>query len=148
MFSLPGESNNPVTLTQTQALEAQLESNKKGILGDISEKNSRIFDEQIEKLDKWASDKKNGLKIKLKELDEEIENLKKEARYSPNLQEKLQKQKQIRGLEKKRDETWKTYDADAQEINKKRDQLIDEIESRMEQKITINKVFSIKWRLT
>jgi predicted nucleic acid-binding Zn-ribbon protein len=102
---------------------------------------------ESDKLDKWASDKRRSLNSKLKDLDKEIEELKKNSRFASNLQEKHKKQKIIRKLEEKREEIWKNYDLEAQEINKKRDQLIDEIEARMEQKITVNRLFSIKWRL-
>jgi len=51
-------------------------------------------------------------------------------------------------LEEKQGGIWKNYDREAQAINKKRDLLIDNIETWLEQKITVNKIFSIKWRLT
>ena len=105
--------------------------------------------DSIEKLTTvLADDKKKSMKISLRDLDKEIDELKRESRFASNLSEKLNKQKKIRKLEENREGIWKNYDKEAQEINKKRDQLIDNIEARMEQKITVNKIFSIKWRLT
>ena len=42
------------------------------VLAEIGERNSRFFEEQIDKLDRWADDLKNGLEMEIKDLNAEI----------------------------------------------------------------------------
>ena len=62
--------------------------------------------------------------VNLKELDDCIKELKKLARLAPNLPEKLQREKERRQLEGKRNEAWREYDSAARDIEKKKDELI------------------------
>ena len=54
---------------------------------------------------------------------------------APNLQEKLKLEKEKRQLESKRDEAWHEYDGAAKEIEKK-----------LKQKISKEKLFTIWWK--
>lgn len=146
LFSLPAKIlNENVELSKEIALKEDFEKSKKNVVSNLSERNSKFFDEELEKLNKWAEDKQRSLRISLKEIDDKKDELKKAIRNSTNLQEKVTKQKEIRVLEKKRDVAWKEYDNESKNINLKKDTLIDNIESRMEQKIKIEELFSINW---
>lgn len=101
----------------------------------------------MEKLDKWADDKRSSLKLNLKELDEEIKELKKQVRQSANLPDKLALQKKIKGYEKKRDDAWREYDVAAKEIEARKDDLIDEVERRLKQRIETTEQFTIRWQV-
>jgi len=69
------------------------------------------------------------------------------ARLAPNLPEKLQHEKEKRQLEGKRDEAWREYDGAARDIEKKKDQLIDEIEKKLKQEVTEQELFTIRWKI-
>ncbi len=73
-------------------------------------KNGHWFDTEMDKLDRWAEDRRAALKAELEELDQAIKETKKSARLAPNLPEKLERQRKLRGLETKRDEAWRAYD--------------------------------------
>ncbi|GAB1349923.1 hypothetical protein MASR1M107_21370 [Ignavibacteriales bacterium] len=93
--------------------------------------------------------KRNSLQeITLNDFDDRIKELKRNVKVAKNLPERLEIEEERKKLESKRDEAWREYDASAKEIYRLKDELIDKIESRLEQKITIEKVFTIKWRLT
>lgn len=94
----------------------------------------------MEKLNRWAEDRRKTLKSTLKDYDDEIGILKKQARIAPNLPEKLGIQKKIRNLDKKRDEA-------SREVEQQKDRLIDEVEARLEQEIEEELLFTIRWRL-
>ena len=83
----------------------------------------------------------------LKEFDDCIKELKKLARLAPNLPEKLQHEKERRNLEGKRDEAWREYDSAARDIEKKKDELIDEIEKKLRQNVTEQELFTIRWKI-
>ncbi|MFZ1982654.1 MAG: hypothetical protein WAU61_15230 [Smithella sp.] len=65
----------------------------------------------------------------------------------PNLPEKLKLEKEKRQLESKRNEAWHEYDGAAKEIENKKDGLIDEIEKKLKQKISEEKLFTIWWKI-
>lgn len=132
------------TLTK---LDAQLEIKKKKIIGDVGNRNYRYFEQELEKLDKWGEDRRNSLRINLKELDEQIKEIKKQARFATNLPEKLSFEKKRRKLESDRDEAWREYDLAAKEIEKNKDSLIDEIEERLKQTEETEDLFFIQWEI-
>jgi hypothetical protein len=115
------------------------------IVDNVSNRNGKFFEDELEKLDKWGEDRRNSLKISLKDLDDEIKELKKQARLAPNLPEKLKIEKERKRLESKRDEAWREYDSAAKEIDILKDKLIDDIESKMQQDINIFRLFLIRW---
>ena len=120
---------------------------KNAILSDISERNAVFFEEEMDKLNRWAEDKRKSLKSTLKDYDNQIADLKKQARMAPNLPEKLALQKKIRSLDKKRDNAWHRYNEAAREIERQKDTLIDQVEARLGQEIEEEELFTIKWRL-
>lgn len=117
------------------------------ILDNIAVKNAEFFEEEMDKLDKWAEDKRNSLKLNLKEFDDKIKEYKRNARMAHNLPDKLAAQKKIRDLEKKRDAAWREYDIAGREIEKQKDDLIDIVEKKLRQKVTIENLFTIQWKL-
>jgi len=120
---------------------------KNAILSDISERNAVFFEEEMDKLIRWAEDKRKSLKSTLKDYDDQIADMKKQARMAPNLPEKLALQKKIRSLDKKRDNAWREYDEAAREIEQHKDTLIDQVEVRLGQEIEEETLFTIRWKL-
>jgi hypothetical protein len=128
-------------------LQSAYERKRTEVVDSINIKNAAYFDLEIEKLDKWGEDRRSSLKLTLKELDEEIRTLKKQARLAPNLPEKLKLEKERKTLETKRDEAWKEYDGAAKEIDQTKDKLLDQIEKKLEQNIDEEILFLIGWKL-
>lgn len=113
----------------------------------MSAKNGEWFDIEMDKLDRWAEDRRTSLKADLEELDQSIKDAKKSARLAPNLPEKLEIQRTLRGLETKRDEAWRAYDSASRDVDKQKDALLDEISRRLEQQTTCETLFSLRWRV-
>ena len=84
---------------------------------------------------------------KSKALDKEIKAGKTEAKKILNLEEKVKAQRQIKEMEKKRNELRQNLYQAQDEIDLRKEKLINEIESRMKQKIETNELFTIKWKL-
>jgi len=109
IFSLSAVSVTPRQVTpelhkKLEGLEQRFVST---LFAQIAERNGRYFDDEIDKLDSWAEDKRRSLKIQLKEYDDQIMVLKKEGQIALNLPEKLTAQKKIRDLDAKRNVAWK-----------------------------------------
>src|SRR4030065_2970410 len=130
-----------------EALEKIAHRQKEDILQNNAERNGGFFDFEIEKLDKWADDVKSSIELELKELDREIKARKTEAKKILNLEEKVKAQRQIKEMEKRRNELRQNLYQAQDEIDLRKEKLINEIESRMKQKTETNELFTIKWKV-
>jgi superfamily II DNA or RNA helicase len=149
LFDLSGRARNtPAFPATVQGLLADAITRRQAeFLEALSNKNGQWFDTEMEKLDRWADDRRAALKAELEELDQEIKETKKSARMAPNLPEKLELQRKLRGLETKRDEAWRAYDAGSRDIDRQKDALLDEISRRLEQKTECKTLFTLRWSL-
>jgi shikimate kinase len=101
----------------------------------------------MDKLDRWAEDRRNSLKTILDDLDVKLRDMKRDARLAPNLPAKLELQKQLRQMEAKRNEAWREFDDATRDVEKKKDELLDTISKRLEQKINKKELFTVRWSL-
>lgn len=151
LFSLAASSKDILDKTEVLKIEKLLSENfnktKVEIIDHISFRNGSYFEQELDKLDKWGEDRRSSLKLTLKELDEQIKEIKKQTRLAPNLPEKLKLEKEKRKFETERDEAWKEYDGAAKEIDKNKDMLIDEIEKKLNQSLQQKDLFTIKWKV-
>ena len=147
LFDLPGDEKKaePLPTNLKSTLEGMITRQIQEFLDSIATKNGMWFEVEMDKLDRWAEDRRASLKGELDELDETIKETKKTARLAPNLPEKLERQRAVRQLEAKRTEAWKTYDEASREIDRQKDALLDEISQRLEQRIEQAPLFTIRW---
>jgi ERCC4-related helicase len=149
LFDLPGKLGAAASVPddiRTTLGDATV-TRQKQLLQGMATKDAHWFDSEMEKLDRWADDRRAALKEELEQLDEQIKHTKKAARFAPNLPEKLELQKKLRGLEMKRDEAWRSYDAASRDVDRQKDSLLDEISRRLEQKTECNELFTLRWRV-
>ena len=130
-----------------ETLEKIAHRQKEEILQNNAERNGGFFDNEMEKLDKWADDVKSSIELELKELDREIKARKTEAKKILKLEEKLAAQRDIKEMEKKRNTLRQNLYQSQDEIDKRKENLIEEIEARMKQQIETNELFTIKWKM-
>ncbi len=81
------------------------------------------------------------------ETEDAIKTIKREARLAPNLPSKLKLEREKRILEAERDEAWKEYEDAAHEIERRKDELIDEVEKKLDQTCTQKALFTFRWRV-
>jgi adenine-specific DNA-methyltransferase len=116
-------------------------------LAGLQSRNEAFFREEEDKLDRWAEDVKFALERELRELDAQIRLAKKASKSAIALAEKLEAQKQIKALEAKRN-TKRRQLFDAQdEVDRKRAELIEEIERQLQAQTKIEPVFTLRWTL-
>lgn len=110
--------------------------------------NHGYFNEELDKLDRWAEDLKNGLELELKKIDKDIRELARQSKQMVSLQEKLEFQKQKATLEKRRTKKRHELYNSQDEIDKKRDTLIKQIEKQMQDTSHhVEELFRVQWRL-
>lgn len=126
-------------------LSSQLAAQRDQIRRGISERNARFFEMEAEKLDGWADDLKVGLERELKELDRQIKEARRAATVALTLEEKLAGQKAVKALETERSTKRRSLFDAQDKIDEQRTELISQIEGKLEQKISIQPLFTIRW---
>lgn len=147
LFELPSRVNGQADVALPAAVQRVVENERKAILEELSARQAAWFDEEMDKLDNWAEDKRAGLKADLKDLDEQIKALKKEIRQTGNLPDKLALQKKLRPLEQRRDDAWRAYDSAAKEIEIQKDSLLDQVEARLGQEVSEETLFTVRFKI-
>lgn len=117
------------------------------ILWDIQERTNEFLDRELERLDKWSKDLKDKLELELRELDIEIAQLQKDARLVRQIVEKLEINKIIREREQQRSELRRNLFDAQDEIDRQKELLFQDVEKKLEQKISRKHLFMIKWQL-
>jgi ERCC4-related helicase len=150
LFDLPAtvERSCPVPQAVAAALAEAHARRQREFLEELTIRNGRWFDLEMDKLDRWAEDRRASLKATLNELDEALKTAKKAARLAATLPEKLERQREARVFEGKRDEAWRAFDQASREIDRQKDALLDEISLRLEQKLEQEPLFTLRWTLS
>lgn len=149
MLMLPAHVISSATIDKEteDCLISKTEEITQKILDDSSERNNKFFDEEIDKLDSWADDMKLALEREISDLDQEIRLRKSEAKKISRLEEKIAAQRTIKDMEKKRTEKRQhLYEAQDQ-IDEKKELLLDKTEKMLKQKTYRENLFVIKWKL-
>lgn len=146
LFDLParleGETEPDVTPLQPALadLRAALEAN-------IAERNATFFEQEMEKLDRWAEERKQLLEMQITEMDKAIREAKGEARRVAGLEAKLALQRKAKVLEGKRNEMRRRMFTSQDEVDEQKDALLDTVEQRLRQGMHERELFRICWRL-
>ncbi len=149
LFDLPGTVERSCAVPEgvAAALAAEHARRQRELLQELTTRNGRWFDLEMEKLDRWAEDRRTSLKTTLNELDESLRTAKKTARLAPTLPEKLERQREARALEDKRDEAWRAFDQASCEIDRQKDTLLDDIARRLEPQLEQKQLFTVRWQV-
>jgi superfamily II DNA/RNA helicase len=115
------------------------------LLGHISARQGAWFDDEMDKLDRWAEDKRASLKTTLREHDDALKSLKRDARQAASLPQKLSLQKKIKQVEAVREEAWRAYDAEARKVETAKEGLIDDVERRLDVDQALDRVFAVRF---
>lgn len=131
-----------------QRLGDEISRQKEEIRNENYKRNQAFFDTEIEKLTLWADDVKIGLERELHDLDAEIKLRKAEARKLNSLEEKIEAQRLVKDLEKRRSEKRRSLFDAQDEVDARKEKLFDEVEQRLRQKKTTEEtLFTIKWNI-
>ena len=149
MLMLPAEVTGSVEADQAveQNVSMRLERMKADILSESANRNQTFFEDEMDKLDTWASDMKVSLEREITDLDAEIKLRKAEAKKMLQLKDKVAAQRNIKELEKKRaDKRQNLYEAQ-DEVDARKEELLTKVEKMLEQKVEEMELFTLRWRL-
>ena len=126
-------------------LEQILEAERNQVEKSVNDRNLSFFEQEVNKLDAWADDLKEGLEASIKELDKEIKEVRREAKIAPTLEEKLSLQKQQKQLESQRNKNRRELFDRQDEVDERREALIESLEGKLNKKTTLETLFTVRW---
>jgi adenine-specific DNA-methyltransferase len=166
LFTLPGEvlsrgavesAEEKVKFSSTESLRAptdlheslnkMTQERQAAVIQSISERNAHFFEAEAAKLDGWADDLKLGLEREIKEFDRLIKEARRAASTVLTLEEKLAAQKQIKALESQRHEKRRSLFEAQDRVDQQREELISNIEGKLNQRSGLTELFTIRWSL-
>lgn len=149
LFSLSGDILDSVGVNSKASNQINLaQTEEAGRLEEIlRNKNKKYFLEESEKLSKWAEDIIADAENEIKITKGRIRELNRQLRGTQMQDEILKFNKEIQELEtRKRKQRQKIFEIE-DEIEKKRDLIIGQIEDRMTLSVKTEEVFRIRWNL-
>lgn len=101
----------------------------------------------VQKPDALADDLKLGLEQEIKEMDRQVKEVRHTAATSPTLEQKLSWQKQQRELESKRTKLRRELFDRQDEVEAQRNNLINQLETQLQQQVEEWTLFAVEWTL-
>lgn len=149
LFSLQAKQSSKTHIdnNDTDRLIATYQKQKDIILKSNEKTNSEHFSHASIKLHKWADDKLNEINKELKETKAKIKELNRQSSSLSQIEEIEKIQLAIREQEKKRKKIQREIFDIEDEIENKRDELIDELKLAKTQKIEELELFICEWEI-
>lgn len=137
----------PLSTTVPVALLANSQRAVAATIAQVLEANQRLFNEERDKLERWADDKLLAAEEALKNTKARIAQLKRDARKAVTLQEQDGIQRELSELERKQRHLRQEIFAVEDEIIAKRDELIASLQQRLQKKTSNETLFSVRWQV-
>ena len=116
-------------------------------IAELLESNQRLFNEEREKLEKWADDKLLAAEEGLHDTKARIAQLKRDARKAATLEAQSTVQNELRELERRQRRQRQDIFAVEDEITARRDALIEQLERRLQQHTESRTLFTLRFRV-
>jgi hypothetical protein len=145
LMQLPAMTCEQHPVLTSSDIEESLNIAKHDLLKTVNARNLLFFEEEVNKLDYWADDLKFGLEQSIKEIDVQIKEVRRNAKIAVTLEEKLNWQKKQRDLEQTRTKQRKELFDRQDEVDDRREVLIEKLESKLNQKTQVEDLFVIRW---
>lgn len=152
LFSLEARvDQSPQTVVDVSHPPADLLTQKtrqiEAKLAEVMQQNHTLFEDERDKLEKWAEDKMFAAEEALRDTKAQIKSVKRESRLAQTTEEQKQTQEKLKQLERlQKSQRMEIFDIE-DEIADKRDELIAALEARMKQKTNITELFTIRWHV-
>jgi len=147
LFNVGGVKQSDITESIPELLSKNQTRQLEAKLAQAMDTNNKYFQDERDKLEKWADDKILASEQALADTKNQIRALKRESRHAISVEDQQGFQKKIRNLEKRqRRQRQEIFDVE-DEIIEKRDELIDALEKRLKQKTEVKELFTVRWQV-
>lgn len=149
LLNVPTISTGNVLVQEeaSQKLASLYDNRRAALTVQIEERNKALLDAEIQHIEKWAEDQQLTLENELKDIKAKIKEKKRLLSRSENAQQTLTLEKDLNTLtrqqKRKRAEIFELED----EIEEKRDGMIDKVKAFIQQHITEEELFCVHWTL-
>jgi superfamily II DNA or RNA helicase len=145
LFELPATAEP--TLPRDHGCEGLIAEQGAVLIDKLRATHALAFEEEIEKLDRWASDRKELLELEIREVERLIREAKKESRLAVNLDEKVKLQRDIARLDREKSNKRASLFEAEDEIERDKDGLLSNAEDRLKLSQKSELLFRIGWQL-
>lgn len=147
LFNLDATVHAPGQGALPEVFSANVHRQLDAALARALQENDQYFQREREKLDQWADDQIQAAEQALEDTKLRIRDVKRRARVAMSVDEQAELQKQLREMERQqRRQRQQIFELEDQ-IEAKRDALIDALECRLHQRSRSHRLFRIRWRL-
>jgi len=148
IMNLSGQES-PVSINANviEKLQSREKEAIHNIKNESKEVNQEYFVMEMDKLDHRADDLKISLDRQRNAIRLEIRTMRREYRSVQQLEEKVVLQRKIRNLEQKESKLRKEINELEDQIDTKKEVLIDEIEKRLDAQAEVKELFTIRWKI-
>lgn len=149
LLNVPASESEERTMGEAseQKLSEVYDQQRAMLTADIEERNKALLDDEILHIEAWADDQQLTLEKELNDIKAKIKEKKKLLNRSENAQQTLQLERELNTLtrqqKRKRSEIFDLED----EIEEKRDGMIDKVKAFIKQHITEHPLFLVYWQL-
>lgn len=149
ILELPVSDKTPYQLTssENELMASKKETHKEYLLEALQAKDTEYFQQEVDKLHKWAEDKILASEKELKDVKSKIKELNRESKKISSSEILLKMQTELRTLERKKKRLRQEIFEVEDEIEDKRDDMINAIKAKMLKAINESSIFTIKWKL-
>ena len=145
LFEMPCRIiENPGSIDTSQFDDA-FAVRERAVTEALKRQNAEWFSTESQKLERWAEDKVFAAEKELKDAKARILELKREARTAESPEEQHRIQMQIQDLEKSKRRLRQRIFEVEDEIIEERDQMISDLEVRLQQDISKQELFAVRW---
>lgn len=124
---------------------AEEKQRQSAALNRIMEQNNQFFREEHARIDKWADDMIFAAEKELKDIREQIKAIGRQVRLAETIEEQANLQQKELDLTKKRRKLRNQLDDIEDEIEQKARHMKDQLQARLQQKVTTDDLFTIRW---
>jgi superfamily II DNA or RNA helicase len=149
LFQLPAttEATDMAETDVPPTLESTLTALATTKLAEVETRNVTYFDEEVQKLDAWADDRKWALDQEIKALNAEIAAARKASTGQATLADKVTALKRVKDLESKRVRKRRELFEAEDEIDRQRGDMITGVEARLRQTSRRQPAFRVRWQV-
>lgn len=130
-----------------ERLDKEARRHAKAAIARSLESNSKLFQQERERLERWADDMVLAAEKELADTKAQIKGLNRQTRFATTMDEQHAIQTKIRELERQqRTQRQRIFDVE-DDIKTKRDILIDRLEKRLSQRTATEHLFTLRWEV-
>ena len=140
LSEVPKEVLDRLSTDAGQAIQSQLAKS--------AQANMAHFNEEQERLERWAEDRKTSSNNLVNELEVQLRDVRRQARQAPTLKERLELKEREKQLTERQRKAQADVFAAFDEINEETERSIQSLQDQLAQTASTETLFTIRWRVT